>query len=140
LAGDEKSASGVVGIVREEGNEESNSNEVWDKENNSNQGVPPVIGLVQEAVEDLGKDGEEKYAGEDTNGNNSALDWEASKALEVNGLLGGAVANAAAAKATLLFLSEFFEGLSFFGFFGGGLHKWGILHSFGHHHGFITVH
>tara|TARA_B110000503_G_C6869650_1_gene298106 strand:- start:257 stop:550 length:294 start_codon:yes stop_codon:yes gene_type:complete len=97
LAGDEKSASGVVGIVREESNEESNSNEVWYKEKDSNQCVPPVIRLVQEAVEDLGKDGEEKYAGEDSNSNNTALDWEASEALEGFGLLGGAVADAAAA-------------------------------------------
>ena len=139
LASNEKSASRVVSIVREESNEESNSNKVWDEENNSNKGVPPVIRLVKEAVEHLGEDGNEKDAGEDTDSNNTALNWEASEALEGNGLLGGAVADAAAAKAALLLLGKFFEGLSSFWLF-GGLHKWSLLHVFGHHHGFITVH
>lgn len=143
LAGHEESGSGVVGVIREECNEESNSNEVWHKENDSNKHIPPVVGLVKKAVEHLQQDGEEQDDGEDSDCHNSALDWEATEALEVLGLLHGAVADAAAAQASLLFLGEFIEGLSFFWLLLllGGFHKWGVLHSggslFHHHSGFV---
>ena len=143
LAGYEESGSGVIGVIREECNEESDSNEVWHKEKDSNQDVPPVVGLVKEAVEHLSEDGSEKHDSEDTNGNNTALNWEASETLEVNGLLGGAVADAAAAKASFLFLGKIFEGFGLFWLFlsGTSVHKWGLFHSgtlFHHHiHGFV---
>jgi len=141
LAGHEESGSRVVGVIREESNEESNTDEVWHKEHNSNEDVPPVIGIVKEAVEDLAEDSNEEQDGEDTNTDNTALYWEATEALEINGLLHRAVADAAAAKASLLLHSDFFEGLSpFFGSLGSG-HKWSFLHC-GHiiHHHIVVFH
>jgi hypothetical protein len=140
LASNEKSGSRVVGVIREECNEESDSNEEWHKENNSNKDVPPVVGLVKEAVENFAEDGQEQDVGEHTDCDNTALHWEATEALEVDGLLGGAVADAAAAQASLLLLGKFLEGLSFFWFFLGVTHKWGFIHGsafFHHHHGFV---
>ena len=139
LASNEKSGSRVVGVIREESDEESNSNEEWHEENNSNKHVPPVVGFVKEAVENFGEDSDEQEVGEHTDGNNTALHWEASEALEVNGLLGRAVADAAAAQASLLLLGKFLEGLGLFWLLGLGVtHKWGFIHgAFHHHSGFV---
>jgi len=135
LASDEESASGVVSIVGEEGDEEGHSNEVWHKENDSNKHIPPVVTLVQKAVEYFGEDCDEECDGEDSDADHTALNWEASEALQVHGLLNGAVANAAAAKATLLLLGQILEGLlDLLGFFFSGFHEWGVFHhSFAHH-------
>ena len=40
------------------------------EEKDSNENIPPVIGFIQKAVENFGKDGEEKDNGENTNSDN----------------------------------------------------------------------
>ena len=53
--------------------------------------------ITEDEVEDLDESGEDKEEGKDSGGNDTALNWEASKARETSGFWSGAIANAAAA-------------------------------------------
>ena len=54
--------------------------------------------IVQKAVENFSEYGSEESNGGDTDGNNTALNWETSTASEILGLFNGAMADAAAAE------------------------------------------
>ena len=104
LAACEEGGSGGVGLLGEEDNEEGAGNDEWDQQNLTNKNVPPVIILVQEAVEDLDEEEEKEAEGNNTDCINTALDWEATAASEILGLLGLALADAAAAHFVILLL------------------------------------
>jgi len=101
--------SAGISILSVVGNEEANSNEEWYKQYNGNKYVPPSELIVQKEIEYFNEDSEEQGNGKDSNSDNTALNWETSTACEVLGLFNRAVADAAAAKASLLFLGEFFN-------------------------------
>ena len=104
LASCEEGGSSGVGLLGEEDNEEGAGNDEWDQQNLTNKNVPPVVILVQEAVEDLNEQEEEKAEGDHTDGINTKLDGEATAASEILGLLGLALADAAAAHFVILLL------------------------------------
>lgn len=104
MTGNKEFSSGGTGVLGEENNEESASNKEWDQKNGGNENVPPIIGFIKDAVEDLAEESNEEHKGDDTNGNNTALHWEATAAREVFGFLGRAVADAAAAEAFVNFI------------------------------------
>jgi hypothetical protein len=94
--------SGSVSLRGVEHNEEAASNDHWDQKDKSNKDVPPVIVLVKEAIEDLNEEDKEKDEGDNTNGNDTTLNWETTAAREVSSLLGLALAYAAAAEFVIL--------------------------------------
>ena len=101
-ASSEESSSGAGSILGEESNEETGSNAQWGKEHEDNDWEVPVDVLVkdQEEVHCDHVDGEKQ--GEDSNSEDSALNWEASAASRVFSILIGASAKAAAAWGQLL--------------------------------------
>jgi len=111
LAWNEKLWSRWIGVFSIVWNEEADSNEEWDKQDNSDKYVPPGELIVQKAVEDLRENGSEKSNSDDTDSDDTTLNWEASTASEIFCFFNGAVADAAAAEATLLFNRDFFESL-----------------------------
>jgi hypothetical protein len=104
LAASEDRGSGGVGLLGEEYDKEGAGNDEWDQQNLTNKDVPPVIILVQEAVEDLNEEEYEEEEGNNTDAVNTAFDWEATTASEILGLLGLALADAAAAHFVILLL------------------------------------
>lgn len=97
LAGNEKFSSGGDGVLGEEVHEEGGSNDQWNVEHQKHDWEVPVNVVVkdQEVVHGDQVDGEEE--GENTDGNNTALNWETTAAGGANGVLIGAHAEAAAA-------------------------------------------
>lgn len=89
--------SWALGILGEEDNEEAGSNNKWNKEEYAYKYVPPVDIFINKAPEYLTEDSNGKEEVEDTNTNNTALDWEASTAWEILGLFSGALTDAATA-------------------------------------------
>ena len=85
---DVESRSGVIGIVREEEDEESAGNDQRHAEDQGDQNVPPVDVLNKEHVEDLNEEEQSHGEGEGSNSDKTALDWEASAAGKILGLLG----------------------------------------------------
>ena len=66
--------------------------------------------IVQKAVENFSEYGSEESNGGDTDGNNTAFNWEASTASEILGLFNGAMADAAAAEASLFLFGKLVKG------------------------------
>jgi len=102
LASSKEGGSGGVGLRGEEDNEESASDDEWDQQKLTNKHVPPVVVLVQEAVEDLSEEEDEEAEGDNTDRINTTLDGEATAASEILSLLGLALADAAAAHFVIL--------------------------------------
>ena len=96
-----KLSSGAVVFIGEEENEESRGDEEWDQEDDSHKDVPPGNSITHEAVEDLNIQAEVQSYSEESDQDNSTLDWEASEAAEVSSLLVRAVAEAAATVASV---------------------------------------
>lgn len=84
-------------VLGEEDNEEAGGKNVWNVEDQKDGWVPPVDVLVKEQEEVADNEEHGKNKGEDTDGDNTALDWEASQAGGVLGFGVGADAKAAAA-------------------------------------------
>ena len=101
-AGGEKFSSGGSGVLGEENNEEAGSNAHWGKEHNNDDWEVPVDVVIkdQEEVHSDQVDGKEDC--EDSNSNDTTLNWEASAASRVLSILIGACAEAAAAWGKLL--------------------------------------
>lgn len=79
-AGSEKFSSAGSGVFSEENNKEAGSNAHWGEKNNNDDWEVPVNVIIedQEEVHCDHIDGKENS--EDTNGNNTALNWEATAA------------------------------------------------------------
>ena len=77
LAGDEKLSSGGLGVLGEEHNEEAGSNNEWNVEEQQNGWEVPVDVVVQDEEVVHGDEVAGQEEGEDTDGSNSTLDWEA---------------------------------------------------------------
>jgi len=69
--------------------------------------------IVQKAIEDLSENDSEKSNSDDTDSNDTTLNWEASTASEIFSFFNGAVADAAAAEATLFLFAELVKGKLF---------------------------
>lgn len=97
LACDEELSSGGLGILGEENDEEAGSDNHWNVEHEEHNWEVPVNVVVkdQEVVHGDQVDGQEN--GENTDGEDTALDWEACAAGGADGILVGAHAEAAAA-------------------------------------------
>ena len=68
-------------VVRvEEFHKETGSDNCWDKEEDSNKYKPPMDVVTHDKVEDLNETWKNKCEGKDSSGNNTALNWETSKA------------------------------------------------------------
>ena len=123
-AGGEKFSSAGGGVLGEENNEEAGSNAHWGEEDQDNDWEVPVDVVIkdQEEVHSDQVDGEEDC--EDSNSNDTTLNWEASAASRVLGILVGASAKAAAAWGKLLGSGD----RDIFAIFWLlGFHHWGIL-------------
>ena len=96
-------------VLRVPEHPEGGSDELRNEQDNSHHDVPPVDVLIQQQVEHLGVGGHSQEEDEDSDGDESALGWEAAQAGEASGLDVGAVASAAAALAgvPLVFLLLF---------------------------------
>ena len=94
-------SSGAFVFIGEEQNEESRGDEEWDQQDDSHKDVPPGDSVTHEAVEDLDVQAEVQSHGEESDQDNSTLDWEASEAAEVSSLLVRAIAEAAATVASV---------------------------------------
>jgi len=97
LAGNEELSSGGLGVLGEEVHEEGGSNDQWNVQHQKHHGEVPVNVIIkdQEVVHRDQVNGEQE--GENTDGNNTALDWEATAAGGADGVFVGAHAKAAAA-------------------------------------------
>jgi hypothetical protein len=133
-ASSEKFSSAGSGILSEENDKEARSNAHWGKEHDNDNWEVPVNVIVKDQEEVHGNQVDGKKNSPDTNGNNTALNWEATAASRFLGIFIAASAEAAAAWSKLLFSSNrdtfFFFLLSwsvFFFFF----HHWSSLV---HHH------
>jgi len=67
-------------VLSEESDDEASSDDQWAQKDDGNKYVPPVDILVQEAVEYLDEQNESNKQVDDTNSNQTALNWEASTA------------------------------------------------------------
>ena len=105
-AGGEKFSSAGGGVLGEENNEEAGSNAHWGEEDQDNNWEVPVNVVIkdQEEVHSDQVDGKEDC--EDTNSNDTTLNWEATAASRVLGILIGTSAEAAAARGKLLLSSD----------------------------------
>ena len=131
LACNEELSSGGLGVLGEEHNEEAGSNNEWNVEEEQNGWEVPVDVVVQDQEVVHGDEIDREEHGEDTDGDNSALNWEACAAGGADGVLVGAHAKAAAAWGhnVLLWnglLSALRSGVFLF------FHEW--LRFFSHHH------
>jgi len=95
-AGSEKFTSGGGGILGEENNEEAGSNAHWGKEHQDNNWEVPVNVLIKDQEEVHSDQVDGKEDGEDSNSDDTTLNWEASAASRVFSILIGAGAKAAA--------------------------------------------
>ena len=114
LACNEKLSSGGLGVLGEEHNEEAGSDDQWDVKGEEHNWEVPVNVLVedQEVVHGDQVDGEED--GENTDGDHTAFNWEASAAGGADSVLVGADAKAAAAwGSNVLLWNRFLSTLSF---------------------------
>ena len=120
-AGGEKFSSGGGGVLGEENNEEAGSNAHWGEEDQDNDWEVPVNVVIkdQEEVHCDQVDGKEDC--EDSNSNDTTLNWEATAASRVLSVLIGASAEAAAARGKLLLSGDRFAIFRLF------FHHWGIL-------------
>ena len=84
-------------ILGEENNEEAGSNAHWDKKDQNDDWVVPVNVVIEDQEEVHGNHVDGKENSEDTNSNNTALNWEATAAFRVLGVFIAARAQAAAA-------------------------------------------
>lgn len=105
MTGNKEFSSGGTGVLGEENNEECASNKEWNQEDGGNKDVPPIVGFVKNAVEDLSEKSYEKHNGDNTNSNNTTFHRETTAAREVFGFLGRTMADAAAAEALIDFIS-----------------------------------
>jgi len=80
LAGDEKLSSGGLGVLGEENNEEAGSDDHWDVEYRKHNWEVPVNVVVEDQEVVHGDQVNSEEDGKDTNGDNSALNWEAGAA------------------------------------------------------------
>jgi len=133
-AGSEEFASGGGGILGEENNKEAGSNAHWGEEHQNDDWEVPVDVVIKDQEEVHSDQVDGKKDGEDSNSNDATLNWEASAASRVLGILVGASAKAAAARGKFLSSGDrdIFAILSWFFF-----HHWGILV---HSHSHIVVH
>jgi len=123
-AGSEEFASGGGGILGEENNKEAGSNAHWGEEHQNDDWEVPVDVVIKDQEEVHGDQVDGKKNCEDSNGNDTTLNWEASAASRVLSILIGASAKAAAAWGKLLIsLDRDIFILSRLLFF----HHWGIL-------------
>lgn len=76
LACNEELTSGGLGVLGEEHNEEAGSDDHWDVKGQKHNWEVPVDVVVHDQEEVHGDQVDGQENGEDTNGNNSALDWE----------------------------------------------------------------
>lgn len=97
LACNEKLAPAGLGVLGEEHNEEAGSDDQWNVEDQKNDWEVPVNVLVEDQEVVHGDQVEGQENGEDTDGDDTALDWEAGAARGVLGVLVGANTVAAAA-------------------------------------------
>jgi hypothetical protein len=67
-------------VLGEESDNEYRSNNKWGEAQKCDWYVPPVNVFIQKAVENLDEQSESYEQGQNTNGDESALDWEASTA------------------------------------------------------------
>ena len=127
-AGGEKLSSGGGGVLGEENNKEAGSNAHWGEEDQNDDWEVPVDVIIkdQEEVHSDQVDGKEE--GEDSNSEDTTLNWETSTASRVRSILIGAGAEAAATWGKFLLSSDrdilISRLLSF--------HHWGILVGLGH--------
>ena len=138
-AGSEKFSSAGSGILSEENDKEAGSNAHWGEEHQNDNWEVPVNVIVKDQEEVHGDQVDGKKNSPDTNGNNTALNWEATAASRFLGILIAASAEAAAAWSKLLFSSNrdtFFFLLSWSFFLLFGVHHWSSLV---HHHNVFFV-
>lgn len=113
-AGRRQPGSRAVGVLGQPVNDKSDSDEQRNQEEDSDQHVPPVEVFVHQFEEDLHEKQSEKQNCESSDRADTTNDRQTAATLIVYGLLIGAVADAAAAKAAMLFLGNLFECLWFF--------------------------
>lgn len=77
LAGHKKFSSGGLGVLGEEHNEEAGSDDHWDVKDQKDNWEVPVNVVVEDQEVVHGDQVDSEEDGEDTNGDHSALDWEA---------------------------------------------------------------
>ena len=97
LAGNEEFSSGGLGVLGEEHDEEAGSDDQWNVQEEQHAWEVPVNVVIKDEEVVHGDQVDGQQHGEDTDGNHSTLDWEASAAGGSNGILVGAGAKAAAA-------------------------------------------
>ena len=132
-AGSEESSSGVLSILGEESNEEAGSNAEWGKEYEDDDWEVPVDVLVEDQEEVHGHHVDCKDKGECTEGDDSALDWEAPAAGRVLSVFVRAGAKAAAARSKLLLSSNRDTFVLLWFFFFGSHHRSHFIHHFAVH-------
>ena len=76
----EKFSSGGLVILGEENDEEGTSEDQWDQEDEVHNWEIPINVIVKDKEEVHGNEGDSEASDEDTNGNDSALNWEATAA------------------------------------------------------------
>jgi len=67
-------------VLGEESDHEDSSDNKWGKAQKGNWYIPPVDVFVQKAVENLDEQSKRYEQGQNTNGNQTALNWEAAAA------------------------------------------------------------
>lgn len=80
LAGHKKFSSGGLGVLGEEHNEEAGSDDHWDVEHKEHNWEVPVNVVIEDKEVVHGDQVDSEEDGEDTDGDHSALDWEAGAA------------------------------------------------------------
>jgi len=100
-AGSEKFSSAGSGILGEENNKEAGSNTHWGEEQQNDDWEVPVDVIVEDKEEVHSNHVDGKENTEDSNGNNTALNWEATATFGVLSELVTAGAKAAAARGKL---------------------------------------
>lgn len=133
-AGGEEFSSAGSGVLGEENNEEAGSNAHWGEEDQNNDWEVPVNVVIKDQEEVHGDQVDGKEHCEDSNGNDSTLNWEATAASRVVSVLIGASAEAAAARGKLLLSGDRFAIFRLFLTF----HHWG--HLIGHNILHFVVH
>jgi len=101
-AGGEELSSGGGGVLGEENNEEAGSNAHWGEEHQNDDWEVPVDVLIKDQEEVHGDQVDGKEDCEDSNSDDSTLNWEATAASRIFSILVGASAKAAAAWGKLL--------------------------------------
>lgn len=80
MACNEEFSSGGLGVLGEENDEEAGSDNHWDVEDQKHDWEVPVNVVVKDQEVVHGDQVNSEEDGEDTNSNDSALDWEAGAA------------------------------------------------------------